>query len=664
VGSKQTLDRMKSGRSLRDLLFGRPLSTDDDEKERIGPAAGIGVLGLDALASAAYGPEALLTVLLPLGVGGLRYLVPLTAVIVVVLVIVALSYRQTIEAYPDGGGAFTVSKHNLGTNWSLVAAAALCVDYVLNTAVAISAGVGALVSAVPVLLPHTLPLCLAVLVLLAFVNLRGIRATGLVFMLPTYLFLGTLLSVMVIGLGRIFTDGPAPVAAVGAGTSQVGTTATVWLLARAFANGCTAMTGVEAISNGTPIFRSPSVVGARRTLAAIVIALVTLLLGIALLARRYGITATHPGEVGYESILSQLTAATVGRGAFYYITMGSIVAVLACSANTSFADFPRVCRMLGGDRFLPEPFVHRGRRLSFSHGIIVLTLLAAILLVAFGGITDSLIPLFAVGALSAFTVSQLGMVAHWRKQSGPRAMRGRMLNGLGAIATGVTLVVVLASKLGEGAWISVALVAGMCVLFKNVRAHYDFVSRATATEASLEVGPAQPPIAVVPMRRWDAVALKGMRFAIGLADEVIAVQVLTGDREVDDLTDKWPALAVEPSRAEGRPAPKLVVLRSEYRQLYAPLLDFVRQLEHDHPHRPITVVVSELVEPRWYHHLLHNHTASMMKALLLYRGGPQTIIINTPFHLRDWRPERSELTRRNGAPRLTGWWRRRFHRAR
>jgi amino acid transporter len=633
---------MNSSRSWRDLLFGAPLSSEEDEGERIGPVAGIGVLGLDALASAAYGPEALLTVLLPLGVAGLRYLIPLTVVICLVLAVVALSYRQTIEAYPDGGGAFTVAKHNLGTTWSLVAAAALSVDYVLNVAVAISAGVGALVSAVPWLLPHTLGLCLAVLFLLAFVNLRGVRATGLVFMLPTYLFLGTMLTVIVIGLGTIFLHGPA-VPSVSADDSRLGTSFSLWLLARAFANGCTAMTGVEAISNGTPLFRAPSVVGARRTLTAIVTALVALLAGIALLAYGYGITATAPGRTGYESILSRVTTASVGRGAWYYVTMASIVAVLAFSANTSFAGFPRICRMLAADRFLPEPFVHRGRRLTFSHGIVVLAVLSACLLVVFGGITDALIPLFAVGALSAFTVSQVAMVAHWRKQRGPRAVRGWALNAMGAVATGATLVVVLASKLVEGAWISVALAAGMCLLFKSVRAHYDFVSRATATEASLAVGPPQRPIAVVPMRRWDAVALKGMRFAIGLTDEVIAVQVLTGDREVDELTDRWPALAVEPSRAEGRPAPKLVVLRSEYRQLYAPLLELVKRLEREHVARPITVIVSELVEPRWYHHLLHNHTASMMKTLLLYRGGPQTVIINTPFHLRDWKPERSAL---------------------
>jgi amino acid transporter len=639
---------------LRDLFFGSPLSTEEDEGERIGPLAGVGVLGLDALASAAYGPEALLTVLLPLGAAGVWHVAPLTTLIAALLLVVALSYRQTIHAYPDGGGAYTVAKENLGTKASLFAAAALALDYMLNVAVGISAGVGALVSAVPSLLPHTLLLCLGVLAILTLVNLRGVRATGLVFLLPTYLFLGTLLIVIGVGATKIALHGGHASAVVTTEAAHASTgAASVWLLMRAFANGCTAMTGVEAVSNGTPLFFPPTETGARRTLIAIVSCLVALLAGVALLAIGYGITATVPGEPGYESVLSRLTAAVVGRGPFYYLTIGSIVAVLAFSANTSFADFPRVCRMLAADRFLPEPFVHRGRRLAFSHGIIALAVVSAILLIVFGGITDALIPLFAVGALSAFTVSQVGMVAHWRKRGGADARRAIMLNAAGAVATGATLVVVLVSKFREGAWISVALAVSMYVLFRNVRAHYEFVTRATATTESLVFGSPRRALAVVPMRRWDAVALKAMQFGIGFADNVIAVQVLTGDREVDDLTNRWQQLALQPARAEGRPEPELVVLRSQYRQLYAPLLDFVRRLEREHQDRPIAVIVPELVEARWYHHLLHNHTASMMKALLLFKGGPQTVIVDIPFYLRDWKPERNWLKQLRSS-RLTG----------
>ncbi len=652
-------------KSVSDLLFGRPISTREDERERIGPARGVAVLGLDALASAAYGPEALLTVLLPLGVAGLRYVTPLTGLIVGILLLVALSYRQTIAAYPDGGGAYTVAKENLNTTASLFAAAALALDYTLNVAVAISAGIGALVSAVPRLLPHTLALCLAVLVALTILNLRGVRTTGLVFSFPTLLFLGSMFGVLGVGIAKIFLHGGHPVPVVGAVAAPATMSAApAWLLMRAFANGCTAMTGIEAVSNATPIFRRPSVVAGRRTLTTIVVCLVVLLAGIAHLTKSYAITATPPGQAGYESVLSLVTAATIGRGPFYYVTMASVMAVLAFSANTSFADFPRVCRLLAVDHFLPEPLAHRGRRLTFSHGIVALAILSGMLLIVFRGVTDLLIPLFAVGALSAFTISQIGMVAHWRKQSGARAKRGLILNATGAVATGATLLVVLVSKFTEGAWISVTLVAGMLLLFRKVRAHHDFIRRATATSSSLALEPERASIAVVPMRRWDCVALKAMTFAIGMADEVIAVQVLTGDREVDDLTSRWNALAVEPSQREGRDPPKLVVLRSEYRQLYTPLLDFVTKLECENPSRPIAVIVAEVVEPRWYQQLLYTHTGSLMKEFLLFRGGPQTVIVNTPFYLDRWKPEQDRLRAGRPSSSIASWCRQRLSRAR
>jgi amino acid transporter len=636
--------------SLSDFLFGRPLATEEDEGQRVGPLAGVPVLGLDALASAAYGPEALLTVLLPLGIAGVQYMSALTLVIVVLLAIVAVSYRQTIEEYPSGGGAYTVAKENLGTAAALFAAAALALDYLLNVAVATSAGVGALVSAIPILLPHTLPLCLAVLALLTLINLRGVRATGMLFMLPTYLFVGSLFTIIGIGVFKAVIHGghPPPVVAPVSVPATM-TAASAWLLVRAFANGCTAMTGVEAISNGVPIFRKPSTVGARRALALIIFILTILLGGVAFLCSTFGVTATPPGQEGYQSVLSQIVAATVGRGALYYVTLASVVTILVLSANTSFADFPRVCRMLAGDKFLPEPFVHRGRQLAFSYGILVLCAMSAILLIVFGGITEGLIPLFAIGALSAFTMSQVGMIAHWRKQQGARARRGLVLNTIGAGATAVTLCIVLVSKIREGAWITILLAGGMILLFREVRRHYDFIAEVTATDASLDVGPPRPPIAVIPMRRWDAVTLKALRFGVGFAPDVVAVQVLTQDRDVDDLTCRWQELVVEPARAQGMNPPTLVALRSEYRQLFAPLLGLVTDLAHQHPDRQIAVIVPELIELRWYHYLLHNHTASIIKTLLLFRGGPQIVIVSTPWYLRDWMPERRRMVRFRGS---------------
>jgi amino acid transporter len=630
--------------SSKDWILGKPLATEEEEGERLGAPSGVGVLGLDALASASYGPEALLTVLIPLGLAGLTVMTTLIGAILVVLAVLALSYRQTIAAYPSGGGAYTVAKENLGEWASLLAAAALALDYVLNTAVAVSAGVGALVSAIPALLPHTLALCLAILLLLTVLNLRGVGTTGIAFLVPTYVFIGLLALVIALGVYRAALHGGHPVPLVAPASSHASlATASTWLMLHAFANGCTAMTGVEAVSNGVPLFKQPAVRTARKTLVVIVTLLMVLLAGIAFLCSVYGITATPPGKPGYQSVLSQVVAATVGHGPLYYVTIGSVVTVLALSANTSFADFPRICRLLARDRFLPEPLMHQGRRLAFSYGIIVLSVIAGLLLVIFGGVTEGLIPLFAVGALAAFTMSQVGMIAHWHKQRSRHSRRSMALNLVGALATAATLGIVLLAKFKQGAWISVGLVLIMLLLFREVRRHYDFIAAATATDAPLELAP-KPPLAVVPLRRWNAVSLKGLRFALSTTSEIVAVQVLTGDREVDDLTSHWDEL-VKPVVDAGVCRPRLVVLRSEYRQLFQPLVSFIMQLAKEDPDRQIAVVVSELIEARWYQRLLHNQTATIIRALLLFRGGPQIVVITTPWYLRDWLPERKRLQR-------------------
>src|SRR5713101_7122627 len=439
---------------LVELLLGRPLRSDEEAVERIGVLTAIPVLGLDALASASYGPEAALTVLLPLGATATIWVRPITLAIVAVLTVVALSYAQTIPAYPNGGGSFTVAKENLGRTPGLLAAAALCTDYVLNVAVAISAGIGAICSAEPRLLPYTLPLCLGVLALLTIVNLRGVRESGLAFLLPTYLFVASLLFTFGLGAWKVVLAHGHPTPVVPPPRlPQAAAAASLWLLLRAFASGCTALTGVEAVSNAVPIFREPKVHRARRTLAAITAILMVLLLGISLLSQAYGIGATEPGKPGYQSVISQIVGAVTGRGWFYFVTMGAVFSVLTLSANTSFADFPRVWRLLALDEYLPPGFAHRGRRLVYSRGILSLAGIAAALLIAFGGITDRLIPLFAVGAFLAFTMSQLGMVMHWRRTGGPGARRSLVMNAAGALATSLTLVIIVASKFTEGAWL-------------------------------------------------------------------------------------------------------------------------------------------------------------------------------------------------------------------
>src|SRR5271166_4846031 len=492
--------------SFLDKLIGRPLATEEEDQQRISPWIGIPVFGLDALSSAAYGPEAAMTVLLPLGALGVAYVVPITGAICILLAIVYLSYRQTMAAYPSGGGSYTVALENLGPNAGLLAAAALMIDYLLNVAVGISAGVGAIISAVPILQPYTLSLCLVILLILTIVNLRGMREAGVLFMVPTLIFVGTLFAMIAMGLwATISAHGhPRPVVAPPRATGAVHVAA-LWLLLRAFASGCTAMTGVEAVSNGVPAFRKPVVISAQRALGAIIGILVLLLAGIAYLSHAYGIVATVPGSAAYESILSQLLAAVVGKGVFYGVSIVSIVLVLCLSANTSFADFPRLCRAVAEDGYLPRAFANRGRRLVYSEGICVLSALAALLLIMFDGITDNLIPLFAVGTFLAFTLSQAGMVAHWSRSGGEHAGTSMAINATGAVCTAVTLVVVLVSKFAEGAWVMILLIPGLIVLFTSVHRQYQSVARQIASSEPLDAQALQPPVVLLPIGSWNAI---------------------------------------------------------------------------------------------------------------------------------------------------------------
>jgi amino acid transporter len=619
---------------LVDLLLGRPLRSKEERAERCGSGAGIAIFGLDALSSAAYGPEAALTLLIPLGAAGIAYMLPISASIIALLTIVYFSYRQTIEAYPTGGGSYTVARQNLGLMAGLLAAAALMIDYVLTAAVGISAGVGALVSAIPRLQPHTLALCLVTLVLLTVANLRGVREVGALFMLPTYLFIGSLLGTIALGLVKTLASGGHPVAVAAPPPLPAPAGAlTAWLLLQAFSNGCTAMTGVEAVSNGVRAFREPVVKSAQRTLTVIIAFLAVLLAGIASLVRAYHIGATAPGRPGYDSVLSQLVAAVAGKNPFYYITMASILLVLALSANTAFADFPRLCRAVAQDGYLPHSFASRGRRLVYSYGIYVLAGLCAFLLILFGGVTDRLIPLFAVGAFLAFTLSQAGMVMHWKRSRARRARASMLVNGLGAMATAMTVVVVIIAKFVEGAWVTVLLIPAIIFLMWSVRRHYDRVADEIASSAPLDVTRLQPPLVVVPVRAWDKVVQKALRFGLEISPDVRAVHVHS-EEDREDLRRKWSELAKLPATQAGVATPELVVLSSPYRSVITPILDYVLDLERRHPDRQVAVLIPEMVERHWYHYLLHNQRAQWLKALLLLRGDQRINVISVPWHLR------------------------------
>jgi amino acid transporter len=645
--------------SLIDNILGRPLASSEEGGQKIGVLAGVPILGLDGLSSAAYGPEAALTILLPLGLAGLNYIAPVTFIILALLGVLYLSYRQTIAAYPNGGGSYTVAKENLGVRFGLLAGAALMLDYTLNVAVGISSGVGALVSAVPGLHSHILGLCLGFLGLITLVNLRGVREAGTVFALPTYLFVGTLAVVIIGGISRGGLTGHAhplyPPTRILPATAGV----SLWLLMRAFASGCTAMTGVEAVSNGVAAFAEPRVANAQRTLTAIVAILACLLAGIALLCHGYHIGVLSEDDPQYQSVLSQLASAVVGRGTFYYITIAAVIAVVVLSANTSYAGFPRLCRLIALDDYLPHAFRLLGRRLVYTVGIVFLTGIAGILLIVFKGITDRLIPLFAVGAFLAFTLSQAGMVQHWRKNSGAsgkdrgRAAAALTINSIGAVATMVALAVILVAKFAEGAWISILIIPALLALFLAIKRHYVDVANQTCCLHPLDLKNLDPPVVVVPFNGWDLQTERALRFALRLSPDVVAVHVgITEDASPDQTDDQsdsqkqdeaqddvrrlWERDIEAPAKSAGLPAPKLEIVQSPYRKVVKPLLEFVNQIQERYPGRIVAVAIPELVETRWWQLFLHNHLATALKASLLLSGKQRVVVIDIPWYLKDF----------------------------
>jgi amino acid transporter len=622
--------------SLADTLFGRPLATSEERAEHIGVAAGIPIFGLDALTSAAYGPEAALSLLIPLGLMGIQYLVPIISAILILLVIVFFSYRQTIAAYPGGGGSYTVATENLGTGPGLLSAAALMIDYILTAAVGISAGVEAIVSVFQPLLPHKLLLCLVILAVLAIVNMRGVKDTGAAFILPTFLFVGTLIISIAVGVFKTFHAGghPMPMATVPHTMTVTMTGLSLWLLLKAFSNGCAAMTGVEAVSNGVMAFRDPRSKNAQRTLSVIIGILIVLLFGTSWLAKKYGLMAMDPDLSGYHSLLSLIVMAVFGRGWFYILTMGSVFLALCLSANTAFADFPRLTRAIALNDYMPHVFVLRGRRLLFSYGIYTLTGMTAVILIMFRGNTGRLISLYAIGAFLAFTLSQAGMVVHWRKQGDKhKGRRWHMcVNGVGAIATGITTIIVLVAKFTSGAWVTALLVPTLIVLMVVIKRHYRRVNGEVVEMSPLNLTNMQPPLVVIPMARWDRMTEKALRYALLLSKEIKVVNVIGADGE-ETLDMVWEANVLKPIRNQGLHEPELITLHSNIRLIINPLMDYILELEQQNPERKITVLLPELVVRHWWEYLLHNQRVQMLKLLLLLKGKQRIIVVNIPWYL-------------------------------
>ncbi|WP_216851031.1 APC family permease [Acidisphaera sp. L21] len=621
------------------LFFGRRLSNREQGTRKLGWFEAVPAMGLDGLGSASYGPEAALTILMPLGAASLAWIGWVMAPIVVLLAILYLSYRQTIVAYPSNGGAYTVARENLGRNASLLAAASLMVDYILNVAVGISAGVGALSSSIPALQPWTLTLCLVVLALVTMANLRGTPEAGWLFALPTYVFVVSFLGLLVAGLWAIVVTGghPHPVVAaphLGDASGAIG----VWLFMRAFASGCTAMTGVEAVSNGVSAFKEPVIGQARKTLAVICLVLGLLLGGIAIVAHFYAVGAMDQTKPDYQSVLSQLTAAIAGRGVVYYVAMASLLAVLSLSANTSFVDFPRMCRIVAQDGYLPRAFAVADRRLVFSVGIFVLTVAAGGLLILFGGITDRLIPLFAIGAFLTFSMSQIGMVVHWRRQG--RGHAGRLtINALGAGTTVVAVLVILAAKFIDGAWITVLAIPTIIVALYLIHLYYDKLDASLQCSAPFTIEEADPPTILVAVEGRNRMTDQALQFAMTLSPDVIAIHLLrvSGPDTDDDgkrLKEQWQTDIVAPLETRGTKAPRLMLLPAPYREMHEPLLKFIARLDEETPGRSVAVMIPEAVKRRWWEYVLHTNRGARLHRMLLKHGNARVKVVIAP-----WRPD-------------------------
>ncbi len=604
---------------LRRVLIGRPIPTSAAIHERLTKTKALAILASDALASVAYGTEATLTVLVLGGTMAFHYLFPISLVILALLALVSISYRQTIPAYPGGGGSYIVARENLGTVPGLVAAGSLMVDYVLNVSVSVSAGVLALVSAFPSVARFTVPLCIGALLIVMLGNLRGVRESGNIFAIPTYFFILSIVVLVLVGLYRVLTGDAA---ATGVPREAVQSTESIglFLILRAFANGCTALTGVEAISNGIPAFQKPETKNAAITLTWVASILGVLFIGVTFLASRYGIVPRAD-----ESVVSQIAAQVFGgRGVPYYLVQSATILILLLATNTSFADFPRLSSILARDGFLPHQFQFRGDRLAFTTGIIVLTIASGGLVVFFRGDTNALIPLFAIGAFMAFTLSQAGMVRHWLRTPGNHT-RSLIINASGAVTTGITTLIIAGSKFRDGAWVVVLLIPLLVLMFLAISRHYAAVERELAPSSEdrdplLEEEGEE--IAIVPVASVNKATLHALAYARRIkADHVIAVHVTDDAAEAEQWQGTWEEYA--------RGA-NLVILESPYRALIPPLLSYIGVLQRRRPNAVVMVIVPEYVPRHWWEQLLHSQTALRLKAALLFR--PNTIVISVPYH--------------------------------
>jgi amino acid transporter len=606
--------------ALKHLLVGKPIPSHQAHHERYTKSSGLAILSSDALSSVAYATEEILRTLLIAGTASLWLVTPIGCVIAGLMLVIAFSYRQTIHAYPGGGGAYRVARENIGTTAGLVAAAALLLDYVLTVAVSIAAGVAAITSALPAWHVNTVELSLGFLFLIAIGNLRGIRESARIFSVPTYFFLGSMGLLLVVGIFKALTGQIAPIESAAAPyVPPEAASLSIFLVLRAFANGCTALTGIEAISDGVPAFKPPEAKNAAITLLIMAGCAVVMFMGVTLLADAYQIVPRHE-----ETVISQLNRAILGgRGPIYFMVQAATTMILVLAANTAFSDFPRLASIIARDKFLPRQLANQGDRLAFSNGIVILSCLSGVLLFAFGGDTHALIPLYMLGVFVSFTLSQAGMVIKWRRERKPGWRLGAFISGLGATLTLIVLFVVAITKFREGAWIIIVLIPVLVAHFTSIHRHYAKVAQQLSLKG-LAVPEKKHNTVIVPIGGVHRAVVQALEYARTLSDDVRAIYVDVDPHATQEIRDTW---------EHWGKGIRLEILASPFRSVMEPLLEYIELTNDERPDDFITVLLPEFVPARWWHHLLHNQRALLIKGALLFRR--HIVVTSVPYHLHE-----------------------------
>ena len=600
---------------LKRWLVGLPLKTKEAAHERLSKRLALAVFSSDALSSVAYATEEILLVLTLAGAAMVGYSIPLSLSIIGLLIILTMSYRQIIFEYPEGGGAYIVGKSNLGEWPGLVAAAALMIDYVLTVAVSVAAGMAALISAVPALLPHREALCVAAILLVTVVNLRGVRESGQFFAVPTYIFIATIAAMLGVGAVQILFGHAARVEPLPsmAPTEPL----TLFLLLRAFSSGCTALTGVEVISNGVSAFKKPEPKNAAFTMIGMAAILGTMFIGISAMAYYFGIVPKED-----ETVVSQIARATFGTGPLYFLVQASTMVILILAANSSFNGFPRLASILARDSYMPHQMSMMGDRLVFSNGVIILGVFSCLLIVLFNGDTHALIPLYAVGVFLSFTISQAGMVKRWLVKKGPHWEKKLLVNGIGAVTTAIATLIIASTKFAHGAWIVIVLIPMLIMFFRAIRSHYKAVSEQVALARGHRPPMPRRNIVVLPIGGVNRAVIRAVDYARSRSGDIRAVLVDVDPEETARVEIQW---------AQWGCGVPLTVLPSPYRSVLSSLLDYLEQVLQKDQECWVTVVIPEILPARWWQNILHNQRAFMLKGALLFKD--RVILTDVPYHL-------------------------------